>query len=105
MRLPKELKFRYLSRRLEEVHLLQSSLNEGDFTIAERVGHQLKGNAVTFEIPQIAYIGHEMERAAQKRDSEKLKGLIKKLQSSLESVRSHWMGSESQTEDFSDLHT
>jgi HPt (histidine-containing phosphotransfer) domain-containing protein len=69
------------------------------------VGHQLKGNAVTFEIPQIAYIGHEMERAAQRKDVEKLKGLIKKLQSSLESVRGHWLGSDSQKEDFNDLRS
>ena len=105
MRLPKELKFKYLTRRLEEVHLLESSLNEGDFTVAERVGHQLKGNAVTFEIPQIAYIGHEMERAAQMKDTEKLKALIKKLHSSLESVRVHWLGSEIPKEDFNDLRT
>jgi hypothetical protein len=31
--------------------------------------------------------------------------LIKKLQSSLESVRGHWLGSESQREDVNDLQT
>lgn len=90
MRIPKELKFRYLCRRLEEVHELRSRTEKGDFTFAERMGHQLKGNAVTFEIPQIAYIGHEMERAAQKKDSDKLLKLITKLHTSLESVKAHW---------------
>jgi hypothetical protein len=46
-----------------------------------------------------------MERAAQKKDTEKLKALIKKLQSSLESVRCHWLGSETPKEDFNDLRT
>jgi|GEM_PF-1133681 HPt (histidine-containing phosphotransfer) domain-containing protein len=92
MRVPKELKIRYLQRRTREIPELMYSIDNGDFSFAERVGHQLKGNAVTFEIPQIAYIGLEMERAAQKKDLDKLRALIHKLQASLDSVRGHWLG-------------
>ncbi len=92
MRVPKELKIKYLQRRTREIPELIDSIDNGDFSFAERVGHQLKGNAVTFEIPQIAYIGLEMERAAQRKELDKLKALIHKLQASLDSVRGHWLG-------------
>lgn len=98
MKVPKELKIKYLQRRTQEITELMYSIDKGDFSLAERVGHQLKGNAVTFEIPQIAYIGLEMENAAQKRDLEKLRALINKLQSSLESVRGHWLGEDFKNE-------
>jgi HPt (histidine-containing phosphotransfer) domain-containing protein len=98
MRVPKEFKIRYLQRRTQEIPELMCSIDNGDFGFAERVGHQLKGNAVTFEIPQIAYIGLEMERAAQKKDLDKLRALIQKLQTSLDSVRGHWLGDDFKNE-------
>ncbi len=87
MKIPKELKIRYLGRRLQDIEKLRLSLDAEDFSFAQKMGHQIKGNAVTFDFPQIAGLGFEMERAAQKRDMERVKLLIQKIEGVLEMAR------------------
>ncbi len=87
MKLPIELKKKYLDRRLEDIKLLRLTLDQGDFSHALRVGHQVKGNAVTFEVPRLAPIGNEMETAAKRRDMEKLRILIQRMEVELMGVQ------------------
>lgn len=87
MKLPIELKKKYLDRRLEDIKLLRLTLDQGDFSHALRVGHQVKGNAVTFEVPRLAPIGNEMETAAKRRDLEKLRILIQRMEVELMGVQ------------------
>jgi HPt (histidine-containing phosphotransfer) domain-containing protein len=88
MQVPAELKTRYLSRRFQDIERLRACLEQGDYSFAQKLGHQVKGNAVTFDVPQIAYIGLEMEKAAQKQDKEKVKILIQKMEAALISIQS-----------------
>lgn len=83
MIVPIELKIKYLIRRLQDLSKLKQSLEGEDYSFAQLVGHQVKGNAVTFEVPQIAHFGLEIERAAIKCDKEKLRILIDKMESLL----------------------
>lgn len=87
MQVPVELKIKYLSRRLEDIERLRLTLEHEDYTFAQKVGHQIKGNAVTFDVPQIAHIGLEMEKAARKKDKEKVKILIQKMESIIQSAQ------------------
>lgn len=87
MQVPVELKIKYLSRRIQDIQRLRSLLEQDDYSFAQKLGHQVKGNAVTFDVPQIAFIGHEMERAALKKDKEKVRILIQKMESALQSVQ------------------
>jgi HPt (histidine-containing phosphotransfer) domain-containing protein len=91
MQVPREMKIKYLSRRLEDIHNLRLRMDLGDYSFALKVGHQIKGNAVTFGVPQIASIGHELEKAAQKKDPEKLKILIKKMEALVYSAQSLYL--------------
>jgi len=68
MRVTSEMKRKYLSRRIEEIGRIRGQLVSNDFSLAQTVGHQIKGNAKTFEFPEIAEIGIEMEVAAKKQD-------------------------------------
>lgn len=68
MRIPIELKLKYLYRRIQDLNGLKFSLEKNDFSVAMRVGHQIKGNAPTFGVPSISLIGFEMEMAAKNRD-------------------------------------
>ncbi|MFA5584469.1 MAG: Hpt domain-containing protein [Bacteriovoracaceae bacterium] len=86
MKLPTELKRRYLHRRLEDIRLLRHTVAQGDFSEAIRVGHQVKGNAVTFEVPQIAWIGTELESAAKCKDVERLGFLIQRMEVAIQGV-------------------
>jgi len=81
MKIPIDLKIKYLNRRLDDVKKLRLNIDTNDYSFAIKIGHQIKGNAVTFEIPQIASIGSEIEKAAQGRDREKLIILIQKMES------------------------
>lgn len=81
MQVPVELKKKYLDRRIQDIHNLRDSLESNDYSLALKIGHQVKGNAVTFEFPQIAGLGMEMETAAKKQDKEKVKILIEKMES------------------------
>lgn len=80
MKLPIELKRRYLERRLQDIRLVMQKLDLGDFSEALRVGHQVKGNAVTFEVPQIAGIGTEIESAAKQRDAKQIRLLMQRME-------------------------
>ena len=87
MKVPIELKIRYLSRRLDDVQQVKLTLDQEDFSLAIKVGHQIKGNAATFEVPQIAFIGFEMERAAIKKDKEKVMILIDRMETLIHSAQ------------------
>jgi HPt (histidine-containing phosphotransfer) domain-containing protein len=86
MQVPTELKIKYLSRRMQDIERLRQSLDQDDYSFALRMGHQVKGNAVTFGLPQIALIGLEMENAAKRKDKEKVIILLRKMESELHSV-------------------
>ncbi|MFP5386088.1 MAG: Hpt domain-containing protein [Bacteriovoracia bacterium] len=90
MQVPVELKIKYLSRRMQDIERLRISLEQGDYSFAQKVGHQVKGNAVTFDVPQIALIGFQMEKAAQKKDKETVKILIQKMENIIQSAQIHF---------------
>jgi len=80
MKIPVELKVRYLSRRMHDIENLKSSLEMNDFSVAMKLGHQVKGNAKTFDFPLIANLGIAMELAARQGDKEKVRTLIHDLE-------------------------
>ena len=87
MVVPVELKQRYLSRRIQDLIHLKEALAKNDFSLALKLGHQVKGNAVTFEFPHMAIIGVELEHAAKKQDKETLMSLIQKMESAISEAR------------------
>jgi HPt (histidine-containing phosphotransfer) domain-containing protein len=68
MEIPKASQLKYIQRRLDELDFLKTSLSEGNFEPAIRIGHQLKGNAVTFGFAEFQKIGEELEFAAINKD-------------------------------------
>ena len=87
MQIPVELKRKYLERRIENIDFLISSLEKNDFAPAIKLGHQVKGNAVTFDCPQIAPLGVEIEFAAKNEDMEGLRHLIQIMASEIQQAR------------------
>jgi HPt (histidine-containing phosphotransfer) domain-containing protein len=79
MEIPKSSQIKYIQRRLDEIEKLKSSLNEGNFETAQRVGHQLKGNAVTFGFDEFQQIGESLELAAQNQDLHSSLVLVEKI--------------------------
>lgn len=92
MQVPVELKIKYLKRRIQDIEDLRSSLELDDYSVAMKLGHQVKGNAVTFEFPQMANIGLEIECAAKRKDKERVKILAEKMESVIHSVKQDFPG-------------
>lgn len=92
MQVPVELKMKYLDRRIQDIENLRKSLESDDYSHALRLGHQVKGNAVTFEFPQMAFIGVEIENAAKKKDKERVKMLVQKMESAILAARDNFPG-------------
>ena len=65
MSVPVESKVKYLRRRAAELESLLA-MGEGVelFELGKKVGHQVKGNAATFEFAELAESGKKLESAA-----------------------------------------
>ena len=85
MQVPVELKIKYLDRRIQDIEKLKSLLEQDDYSFAAKLGHQVKGNAVTFEVPQIAQIGVDLEKAAILKDKAQVNVLAGEMKSIIES--------------------
>ena len=83
MVVPVELKQKYLSRRIQDLVRLKEALGRNDFLPALRLGHQVKGNADTFDCPHMASIGSELEHAAKREDKETLMSLVLKMEAAI----------------------
>jgi len=70
----------YLEHRKKELLALKEHLEKGDFTFLERVGHQLKGNAVTYGFPELGDLGSQLEKAAQEHDLTQTRSLIPRIE-------------------------
>lgn len=87
MKVPVELKRKYLDRRMEDLQKLKSTVNEGDYSLAMRVGHQVKGNAVTFDFPQMAQYGVAIETAAKNEDKDVIFTIINEMENAISSAQ------------------
>ena len=82
-----EFKRRYLERKMIDIDHLISSLEMNDFTPAVILGHQVKGNAATFDFPQIAPLGLQIENAAKKQNKEQVRSLVQLMASEIHLAR------------------
>jgi HPt (histidine-containing phosphotransfer) domain-containing protein len=87
MEVPVELKRKYLERRIQDLRHLRSLLEIDDYSEALRLGHQVKGNAVTFDFPQIVPFGIAIENAAKIKDKLEIQFQITKMEHALHDAR------------------
>lgn len=87
MTVPVESQVKYLQRRTTELTQIKNSLlNQPDWDLVKKVGHQIKGNASTFGFAQLTEFGKKLEIAAAEEDvlqaqqvSEKLEQEVQRL--------------------------
>lgn len=92
MQVPLELKLNYLSRRIQDLQNLRESLEKNDFSVALRLGHQVKGNATTFEFPQMTHLGFQIEQAAKLQDKDSLSHLATKMETAINNAQAMFHG-------------
>jgi hypothetical protein len=89
MQVPVELKIRYLSRRFQDIERLRESLEQDDYSLAQNSVHQVIVNVFTLVVPHIDFFFLDIKKAALKKDKEKVKILIQKMESVLQTVQAH----------------
>ena len=83
--IPEEMRRKYLERRRRDVDELASAAESSDPAPFVKVGHQLKGNAITFGYKELADLGVRMEEAGQQQNWEEAKACLASLRSWVES--------------------
>lgn len=74
--LPPEMLQKYVVRRRADVLQLKECLKGEDLSIAERIGHQIKGNGATFGFPELEDLGRKIEFAAKRKEKDQLSVLV-----------------------------
>jgi len=79
MEIPPKLKQNYIRRRQEDIVNCEAALKNDDFKTIEVVGHQMKGNGLSFGFESIATLGQQLELAAKSKNKEELGILMSKF--------------------------
>ena len=79
MEVPEEILSRYLERRKKDLETCLSCLDQENYQELEKVGHQLKGNGVTFGHTELSNIGSFLEKAAHQKNRQDLQKAVKDL--------------------------
>jgi HPt (histidine-containing phosphotransfer) domain-containing protein len=70
----------YLLRRTQDLRNIAEAIKSGNFSRIQTIGHQLKGNAVSFGFDELSEIGRDLEAAAEAKDLEDLSRILKRAQ-------------------------
>lgn len=87
MQVPFEARQKYLDRRKQDIVACQEALTKQDFNFLERIGHQLKGNAITFGFDEFTNIAVALELAAKTKDMTQLTDLVGKFTAAVQNAR------------------
>lgn len=87
MQVPIEARQKYLDRRKQDLVACEEALIKQDFHFLERIGHQIKGNAVTFGFDEFTNIAVAIELAAKAKDMNQLPELVGKFIVAVQNAR------------------
>ncbi len=83
MQVPAEARQKYLERRKQDIIASKEALSKQDYSFLERLGHQVKGNAVTFGFDELTNIAVAIEQAAKAKNMTQLQGLVEQFESAV----------------------
>lgn len=86
--LPRELRRRYLDRRIRDIEECERRLLLGDFAFFERLAHQLKGNAPSYGFNHLRKIALKIESHAREKSAHGLATCISEFKTWLQEVNS-----------------
>ena len=74
--IPPEARAKYLERRQKDLTDCRQAIQNSDFEIPMRVGHQLKGNAQTFGFDPLTSIGIRLEEGGKHKNLAEIKSAV-----------------------------
>lgn len=76
MEIPIEMRQNYLERRFEELSVLRQNIKNPDFLLLKKCGHQIKGNARSFDFDDLTKIAIQFEEIAESKNQDQLLSAI-----------------------------
>lgn len=81
--IPEEVRQKYIERRKKDLADCRLALTNADFKCFAFIGHQIKGNAVTFGFDELTPIALEMEKLAVEKNVDNLHKLLDRFEAFL----------------------
>lgn len=78
-----EARTKYKLRRKQDLDRCREFLSQGDFPGLETIGHNLKGNGISFGYPELSQLGERLEYSAKEANFEEAQKLIESFE--------HWI--------------
>jgi HPt (histidine-containing phosphotransfer) domain-containing protein len=79
---------KFISHRERDVGTIRVALDEGDLETVARLGHNMRGNGVSYGFPDISAIGERLETAAGAKDEGSIREALTSLEAWVDDVRS-----------------
>ncbi len=74
-----EMRELYIQHRKKDLLRCLTALEKSDFSFLEKIGHQVKGNAVSFGFDDLSSLALELEGAARDHDIPHLKNVLREF--------------------------
>jgi HPt (histidine-containing phosphotransfer) domain-containing protein len=87
MELPREMRLAYLERRKADLDKLDEACQKSELHFLERMGHQLKGNALPFGFNELNTLGTQLEIVAREGKLDESVTLVKKIRHYVENFK------------------
>ena len=81
--IPEDVRQKYIERRKKDLADCRTALLNADFKCFAFIGHQIKGNALTFGFDELTPIALEMERLAVEKNVDNLHELLDRFEACL----------------------
>ena len=76
-----EARQRYTLRRMQDLDKCRHFLSKRDFEGIRTIGHNLKGNGISFGFPELSTLGEQLEFSARDSNFDQVKSLIDSFES------------------------
>jgi HPt (histidine-containing phosphotransfer) domain-containing protein len=87
MQLPLEMRQAYLQRRKADLVALEEACSKMEAPFLQRIGHQLRGNALSYGFDELSVIGTQLETASKNNDFTEATQLVKKIKQYVETYQ------------------
>ena len=75
-----EAREKYTNRRRMDLVRCRECLASQDFSTIETIGHNLKGNGISFGYPELSQLGEQIEHSAKESRADEVRKLVDRLE-------------------------
>ncbi len=79
-----EMRELYIQHRKKDLHRCLTALKMSDFSFLEKIGHQVKGNALSFGFDDLTSVAIELEGAAKAHDIQHLEKVLSEFDKAIQ---------------------